>query len=87
VAQLTKALSNELAPQGVRVNAVAPGWVETELTADLEDWKRDEVNGRIPLGRWGRPEEIAAAVAWLVSDEATYVTGTILSVDGGYQVR
>jgi len=87
VAQLTKALSNELAPHGVRVNSVAPGWVETELTSDLEDWKRDEVNGRIPLGRWGRPAEIAAAVAWLVSDDAAYVTGTILSVDGGYQVR
>jgi 2-deoxy-D-gluconate 3-dehydrogenase len=74
VAQLTKALSNELAPRGVRVNAVAPGWVE-------------EVLGRIPLGRWARPEEIAGAVAWLVSDDAGYVTGTIVSVDGGYQAR
>jgi 2-dehydro-3-deoxy-D-gluconate 5-dehydrogenase len=87
VAQLTKALSNELAPRGVRVNAVAPGWVETDLTASIEDWKRDEVDARIPLGRWVRPEEIAGAVAWLVSDDAAYVTGTIVSVDGGYQAR
>jgi 2-dehydro-3-deoxy-D-gluconate 5-dehydrogenase len=87
VAQLTKALSNELAPHGVRVNAVAPGWVETDLTESIEDWKRDEVSARIPLGRWARPEEIAGAVAWLVSDDAAYVTGTILSVDGGYQAR
>jgi len=87
VAQLTKALSNELAPRGVRVNAVAPGWVETDLTASIEDWKRDEVDARIPLGRWARPEEIAGAVAWLVSDDAAYVTGTIVSVDGGYQAR
>ena len=87
VAQLTKALSNELAPRGVRVNAVAPGWVETDLTSSIEDWKRDEVSVRIPLGRWARPEEIAGAVAWLVSDDAGYVTGTIVSVDGGFQAR
>ena len=87
VAQLTKALSNELAPHGVRVNAVAPGWVETDLTSSIEDWKRDEVSARIPLGRWARPEEIAGAVAWLVSDDAGYVTGTIVSVDGGFQAR
>jgi len=87
VAQLTKALSNELAPRGVRVNAVAPGWVETDLTSSIEDWKRDEVSARIPLGRWARPEEIAGAVAWLVSDDAGYVTGTIVSVDGGFQAR
>jgi 2-dehydro-3-deoxy-D-gluconate 5-dehydrogenase len=87
VAQLTKALSNELAPRGVRVNAVAPGWVETDLTSSIEGWKRDEVSARIPLGRWARPEEIAGAVAWLVSDDAGYVTGTIVSVDGGFQAR
>jgi 2-deoxy-D-gluconate 3-dehydrogenase len=87
VAQLTKALSNELAPHGVRVNAVAPGWVETELTSTIEAWKRDEVNARIPLGRWAEPEEIAPAVAWLLSDDAGYVTGTILSVDGGFGAR
>jgi 2-deoxy-D-gluconate 3-dehydrogenase len=87
VAQLTKALSNELAGQGVRVNAVAPGWVTTELTADIEDWKRREVDARIPMGRWAEPSEIAAAVAWLLSDDASYVTGAIVPVDGGYLAR
>ena len=87
VAQLAKALSNELAPHGVRVNAVAPGFTETELTSDMEDWKREEVTGRIPLGRWARPEDIAPAIAWLLSDDARYVTGTILPVDGGYLAR
>jgi 2-dehydro-3-deoxy-D-gluconate 5-dehydrogenase len=87
VAQLTKALSNELAPHGVRVNAVAPGWTETELTSDMEAWKREEVTARIPLGRWARPEDIAGAIAWLLSDDARYVTGAIVPVDGGYLAR
>jgi 2-deoxy-D-gluconate 3-dehydrogenase len=87
VAQLAKAFSNELAPRGVRVNAVAPGYVETEMTSDIEDWKRREVSARIPLGRWGTPEDVAAAVRWLLSDEAAYVTGIVLPVDGGFLAR
>jgi 2-dehydro-3-deoxy-D-gluconate 5-dehydrogenase len=87
VAQLTKALSNELAGRGVRVNAVAPGFVETEMTSDIEDWKRREVDARIPLGRWATPEDVAGPVAWLLSHDARYVTGTILPVDGGYLAR
>jgi 2-deoxy-D-gluconate 3-dehydrogenase len=87
VAQLTKALSNELAGRGVRVNAVAPGFIETEMTSDIEDWKRREVDARIPMGRWGAPEDVAGPVAWLLSDDARYVTGTILPVDGGYLAR
>ncbi len=87
VAQLTKALSNELAGRGVRVNAVAPGFIETDMTADMEDWKRREVDTRIPLGRWGTPEDVAGAVAWLLSEDARYVTGAIVPVDGGYLAR
>jgi 2-dehydro-3-deoxy-D-gluconate 5-dehydrogenase len=87
VAQLARSLSNELAPHGVRVNAVAPGYVETEMTSTLEDWKRVEIDARIPLGRWAQPEDIAGAVAWLLSDDARYVTGALIPVDGGFLAR
>lgn len=87
VAQLAKSLSNELAPHGVRINAVAPGYVETELTSTLEDWKRREVSARIPLGRWATPDDIAGPVAWLLSDDASYMTGAVIPVDGGFLAR
>jgi 2-dehydro-3-deoxy-D-gluconate 5-dehydrogenase len=87
VAQLTKALSNELAGSGVRVNAVAPGFIETDMTSDIEDWKRRQIDARIPAGRWGTPEDVAGAVTWLLSDDARYVTGAIVPVDGGYLAR
>jgi len=87
VVQLARALSNELAGQGVRANAVAPGFVETDMTSTIEDWKRREIDPRIPIGRWGTPEDVAGAVAWLLSDDARYVTGTVIAVDGGYLAR
>jgi 2-deoxy-D-gluconate 3-dehydrogenase len=87
IAQLAKSLSNEWAGRGIRVNAVAPGWVETEMTSNLPPERRAEITARIPMGRWARPEEIAEAVAWLVSPAAAYVTGVILPVDGGYLAR
>ena len=87
VAQLAKAMSNELAGRGVRVNAVAPGYVTTEMTESLEAWKRQEVQARIPLGRFAEPEEIADVIAFLLSDDARYVTGAVIPVDGGYLAR
>ena len=87
VAQLAKALSNELAGRGVRVNAVAPGYVETDLTATIEDWRRTEIDARIPIGRFAQPAEIADVIAFLLSDDARYVTGAVIPVDGGFSGR
>ena len=80
---LTKASARELASRTITVNAVAPGFVLTELTKDLPEALQAQINERTPLGRFGTPEEIADAVAFLASDEAGYITGQILAVDGG----
>jgi 3-oxoacyl-[acyl-carrier protein] reductase len=80
---LTKATARELASRGITCNAVAPGFVLTELTSDLAPDLLAEIEKRTPLGRFGSPEEIADAVAFLVSDEAAYITGQVLAVDGG----
>jgi 3-oxoacyl-[acyl-carrier protein] reductase len=80
---LTKAAARELASRNITVNAVAPGFVLTELTADLPPALTDELIKRTPLGRFGTAEEIAAAVAFLASDEAAFITGQVLAVDGG----
>jgi 3-oxoacyl-[acyl-carrier protein] reductase len=80
---LTKATARELASRSITVNAVAPGFVLTELTQDLPEALKDEITARTPLGRFGTTEEIAHAVAFLASDEAAYITGQVLAVDGG----
>jgi 3-oxoacyl-[acyl-carrier protein] reductase len=83
VVGLTKALARELGSRQITVNAVAPGFIPTDLTKDLPEELKEASLKAIPLGRWGTPAEIAYAVAFLASDEAGYITGHILSVDGG----
>ena len=80
---LTKAVARELAPRGVRVNAVAPGFVETDMTAKLSDKVRAACEEQIPLRRMARPEEVAGVVRFLASDAAAYITGEVVRVDGG----
>ena len=80
---LTKSLAREVASRGITVNAVAPGFVPTALTNDLPQELKDSMMTLIPLGRWGTPAEVAHAVAFFASEEAAYITGQVLSVDGG----
>ncbi len=80
---LTKSLAREVASRGVTVNAVAPGFIATDMTADLPENLTEQLNQQIPLGRWGEPGEVAHAVAFLASEHAGYITGAVLSVDGG----
>ena len=88
IAQLTKSLAIAYAPDGIRVNAVAPGWIATQFTQALqEDSQRSEaILSRTPLGRWGEPEDVVGPVLFLVSDAACFVTGVVLPVDGGYLI-
>jgi 3-oxoacyl-[acyl-carrier protein] reductase len=79
----TKSLARELAPRGVRANVVAPGYIATDMTAAMGDKAQEAMQGQIPLGRIGSPEDIASAVAFLSSDESAYITGQVISVDGG----
>jgi 3-oxoacyl-[acyl-carrier protein] reductase len=80
---LTKAAAMELAPRNITVNAVAPGFIATEMTESLEAQVRDAYLARIPLGRFGRPEDVAETVAWLASQRAGYITGQVIGVNGG----
>lgn len=87
VAQITKALSNEWASQGINVNAIAPGYMATELTANIKDVnpkQYEEITGRIPAGRWGSMEDLQGTVVFLASDASAYISGVVLPVDGGF---
>lgn len=80
---LTKSVARELASRGVRANAVAPGFIETDMTAALSEAVRESTRAQIAMGRFGSPQDVAATVAFLASDEAAYITGQVLAVDGG----
>lgn len=88
IAQLTKSLAIAYAPDGIRVNAVAPGWIATPLTSALreDDARSDAILARTPLGRWGQPDDIAGPVLFLCSEMASFITGTTLNIDGGYAI-
>jgi NAD(P)-dependent dehydrogenase (short-subunit alcohol dehydrogenase family) len=85
VAAMTRDLAAEWAPHGVRVNAVAPGWIKTEMNAPLlkHETAAERVVDRVPLGRWGEPDDVVGPVLFLASDTARYVTGHLLPIDGG----
>ena len=86
VAQLSKSLAGKWGADGIRVNTIAPGWIETPMTEAIRGDRVREpaILSRTPLGRWGKPSEVGALVSWLLSDEASFITGGLYTVDGGY---
>lgn len=86
VTQLTKAMCNDLAKYGIRVNAIGPGWVKTEMTGALQNNQErfQAISARIPLGRWADPEDLAGLAVFLASDASAYITGQVIFIDGGY---
>ena len=83
---ITKVWARELGKNGIRVNAVAPGFIQTNMTAGMPEKVVDMMGEKVPLKRWGQPEDVANAYAFLASDEASYITGAVLNVDGGVVV-
>jgi len=88
VSQLTRSMAIELAPFNIQVNLIAPGWIETEMTAGVRTtaWN-DEILARTPAGRWGQPDDIAGTAVYLASRASNFVTGAMIFVDGGYAIR
>jgi NAD(P)-dependent dehydrogenase (short-subunit alcohol dehydrogenase family) len=84
--QLTKSMCNDLAKYGIRVNAIGPGWVKTEMTQALQNnpERFQSITNRIPLGRWAAPEDLAGLAVFLASDASAYITGQVIFIDGGY---
>jgi 2-deoxy-D-gluconate 3-dehydrogenase len=88
IIQLTKSMAVELAPFNIQVNAIAPGWIETEMTVPIREMPfNDEILARTPAGRWGKTEELAGTAVYLASNASNFVTGCTIRVDGGYAVR
>jgi 2-dehydro-3-deoxy-D-gluconate 5-dehydrogenase len=88
IVQLTKSMAIELAPYNIQVNAIAPGWIETDMTAPVKTMPmNDEIMARTPAGRWGHPEELAGTAVYLASRASDFVTGETIRVDGGYAIR
>ncbi len=88
IVQLTKSMAIEFAPNNIQVNAIAPGWIETDMTAPVRTMPlNDEIIARTPAGRWGQPEELAGTAVYLASRASDFVTGATIRVDGGYAIR
>jgi 3-oxoacyl-[acyl-carrier protein] reductase len=83
---MTKVWARELGKNGIRVNAVAPGFIQTDMTAGMPEKIIHMMGEKVPLKRWGTPEDVANAYTFLASDEASYISGTVLNVDGGVVV-
>ena len=82
----TKAVAKELATRNITVNAIAPGFIKTDMTERLSEEQKDKILSRVPLGRFGLPEEVADMVNYLVSDKANYITGQVFRIDGGMEI-
>ena len=89
VAQMTKALSNEWAKHGININAIAPGYMDTDMNVKLvnDEGRNKEILARIPAGRWGKPADMMGAVVFLASPASDYMNGAVIPVDGGYLGR